>query len=273
MNINKHKLEGDSISFQQSPNTSGRFGENLPDTIVIHFTAGSSAASSANWLCNPKANASAHAVVGKKGEIIQLVPFDTIAWHAGKSSWGSRTGLNKYSIGIELDNPGRLEKRVNGYYTYFGASIDESMVVEAVHQNEDEASYWCAYSEAQIIAVRQLCFQLAQVYPIHTIVGHEEISPGRKTDPGPAFPLDLVRSQVLDNNRQSDEPSEYDVSSADGMVNADLLNIRSAPSINAYKVDEPLTKGTLVKILASKGEWHKVRVITEGWVSKKYIKS
>ena len=272
MQIINQKLEGDNISYKESPNTSGKFDANLPDTIVIHFTAGSSAQSSAKWLCNPQAKASAHVVVGKKGEIIQLVPFDTIAWHAGKSSWDNRVGLNKYSIGIEIDNPGRLEKRQNGFYTYFGSVIEDNLVIEAIHRNEHKPTYWCAYTENQILAVRDLCWLLKQTYPIETIVGHEEISPGRKIDPGPAFPLDVIRKQVLDNDRQLEEAPDNNFSNISGVVIADALNIRSAPSASATKVNDPLKKDTPLKILETQGEWYKVRVVTEGWVNRNYVK-
>jgi hypothetical protein len=73
-----------------------------PDTVILHYTAGSSAASSAAWLTDLTVKASAHVVIGKDGEIYQLVPFDTIAWHAGTSAYGGRTAFNNFSIGIVI---------------------------------------------------------------------------------------------------------------------------------------------------------------------------
>ena len=76
--------------------------------IVLHYTAGTSAESSALFLTRPDVSASAHVVIGREGEVFQLVPFNIEAWHAGKSWYAGRGGLNRYSIGIELDNLGKL---------------------------------------------------------------------------------------------------------------------------------------------------------------------
>jgi N-acetylmuramoyl-L-alanine amidase len=103
MKIENHLLSGEKIDFKNSPNISGKFKTGLLDTIVIHYTAGSSRESSVSTLINPGSKASAHLVIGRDGKITQLVPFDTIAWHAGNSSYKGRVGLNSYSIGIEID--------------------------------------------------------------------------------------------------------------------------------------------------------------------------
>lgn len=79
-----HRLEGDGIPFRESPNHGGLFEPGLPDTIIIHYTAGSSAESSVKVLCDPKRKASAHLVVGRDGSVTQLVPFNTVAWHAAQ---------------------------------------------------------------------------------------------------------------------------------------------------------------------------------------------
>jgi N-acetylmuramoyl-L-alanine amidase len=73
-----------------------------PDTIVIHYTAGSSAESAVNWLANPTSKVSAHIVIDRSGKIYQIIPFNKVAWHAGKSEYGGRNGFNSFSIGIEL---------------------------------------------------------------------------------------------------------------------------------------------------------------------------
>jgi N-acetylmuramoyl-L-alanine amidase len=257
-----HKLEGDNVSFQQTPNVSGTFGAGLPDSIVIHFTAGRSLESSVAWLCNSKARASAHFVIGKAGKVVQLAKLDTKTWHAGKSSWEGRSGFNSYSIGIEIDNAGRLEKRESGFYTWFGVKVPDEKVVSRIHRNENEASYWESYTTEQIEIVEALCSLLIDQYGIKQILGHEEISPGRKVDPGPA--------SLLYNDRSTEEQSDYTSSGDLGMVNADYLNFRSNPSSSALTITEPLKRGTLVEILEEKNGWTKVRL--EGWVSGKWIK-
>ena len=186
MEIRDHKLV--KVPFVESPNHGDTFSSGQPDTIIIHYTAGSSGKSSIRTLCDPNSKASAHVVVDKDGTITQLVPFNTIAWHAGRSSYNGRTGFNKYSIGIEIDNAGPLTKTGTGYTSWFGRRYPESDVIEAVHRNGTKPGFWHRYEEEQISAVQTLCEALVDTYQITSILGHEEIAPARKQDPGPAFP-------------------------------------------------------------------------------------
>lgn len=208
MDIKNDKLTGADISFKASPNHGGAFATGLPDTLVIHFTAGASLSSSVASLCNPTAKASAHVVVGRDGTIVQLVPFDTVAWHAGASTWADRHGLNKFSIGIEIDNAGRLTQTASGdFLTWFGKRVAKKDAIQGMHRNETTPSWWHAYTQEQIDAVFELCALLASEYPIDVLVGHEEIAPGRKSDPGPAFPLDRLRERILGPGRIEDAPA------------------------------------------------------------------
>ncbi|MEM9685410.1 MAG: N-acetylmuramoyl-L-alanine amidase [Bacteroidota bacterium] len=204
--IENHKLVSTSgdldISYETTPNHSGAFQSGLPDTIIVHYTAGSSLESSVNWLKNPKAKVSAHLVVGKSGAVVQLVPFNTIAWHAGNSEWNGRTGLNSYSIGIEMDNAGLLEKQADGYYTYFGKRIPEDQVMLATHKHSSEEAPWEVYTEAQLAVVSDICIALKEDYNIVELLGHDDIAPERKLDPGPAFPLQQLRGKVLLGRKQ-----------------------------------------------------------------------
>ena len=105
--IVNHRLMGEGVvHLSCSKNTRRLEG---PDMIVLHYTAGVSAASSADYLVRPEVKASAHLVIGRDGRIFQLVPFHVEAWHAGRSRYTGREGLNRFSIGIELDNLGRLQ--------------------------------------------------------------------------------------------------------------------------------------------------------------------
>jgi N-acetylmuramoyl-L-alanine amidase len=208
MNIQNHKLIGEKVSFSASPNLGGHFAKGLPDTVVIHYTAGASLESSVTSLSTPASKASAHIVVGRDGTIVQLVPFDVIAWHAGASSLGNRTGLNKYSIGIEIDNAGRLTQTAAGdFLTWFGKRIAREDAVPGVHRNESHPSWWHVFTEKQIERVNEAVTLLIETYPITIVVGHEEIAPGRKSDPGPAFPLDRLRDRWLGGGRKEDAPS------------------------------------------------------------------
>jgi N-acetylmuramoyl-L-alanine amidase len=268
--------QGDfEVGFRETPNISGYFKDGLPDTIVLHYTGSSSLDSAIGWLTNRNAKASAHFVVGKDGKIVQLAPVNTITWHAGISMWKNRHSLNNFSIGIEIENAGLLEKRANGYATWYNKRIDDELVVLAKHKNKDKEEAWEAYTAQQIEAVECLCSALIQKYGIKEIVGHDDISPGRKVDPGPAFPMVKLRDKILFGRKDDDEEGEIDIESQVleyGSVTANLLNIRSLPNGNAPTVSAPLALGTKVKILDKQGKWYKVSLQTEGWVNARFVK-
>ncbi len=246
-----------------------KFTPGMPDTVVLHYTAGRSAESSARYLAKPNVKASAHLVIGKSGEVYQLVPFDTIAWHAGKSSYKGRHGYNKFSIGIEIDNAGPLTKSGNQYMTWFGDSRQPEEVVEARHRNEAKDRYWERYTKAQIDRVEQICELLFEKYPaMDSILGHEEIAPGRKQDPGPAFPLDKIRNLLMFDDRTLEETNEYPF---EGVVVPDSLNIREAPGMNAALAAQPLPKGSKVQVIGKVENWYRVTTEVEGWVAKEFI--
>lgn len=139
--------------------------------MVFHFTAGNNASSSINWLCNPDAKASAHIVLAQDGSITQLAPFNMKTWHAGKSYWDGLSGLNSYSIGIEIDNAGRLTKVGSTYRAWFQKEYPENQVVHARHKFENELTYWHTYTEKQIDRATQLAEVLAKEYkPISALV-------------------------------------------------------------------------------------------------------
>ena len=195
--ISQDVLIGEGVSYHGTPNRGYFFCPSLPDTIVIHYTAGASLASSVKALCDPRKRVSAHLVIGRDGSVVQLVRFNRIAWHAGKSAWGQRVGLNDFSIGIELDNAGRLTKRGDEYITWWRGAIEKKDVLKAQHQFDTGPGYWHRYTKPQLRALQQICKLLANEYGIKEIVGHDEISPARKQDPGPAFPMKEARRWVL----------------------------------------------------------------------------
>lgn len=270
MIIHDNKLADEFADFIPTPKRSGQFQEGLPDTIVIHYTAGSSLEGSIATFKDEGVRASAHILVDKDGTIIQMAPFSEITWHAGDSAWLDRTALNRYSIGIEIVNAGRLEKSGSRYRSWFGRMYDEENVVEAVHRNETERSYWERYTEDQIAAVFDLCHTLKNSYDIRFILGHEEISPGRKSDPGPAFPLDKLRERILASDR-SDVGDERSEPLGHGTVTASALNIRSGPSAGNPTIAPPLSRNTKVEILEESNGWFKVDVSLIGWVSSRFI--
>lgn len=156
--------------------------------IVLHYTAGSSAQGSAIYLTRPDVSASAHIVIGRDGSVFQLVPFHIEAWHAGQSCYAGRFGLNRYSIGIELDNLGRLQRRDQLFVAECGRVVPPGEVFSRVMNGE--LTYWHAYTREQIRVLREICALLEKTYPIRDVVGHSAIT-RRKQDPGPALEFAL----------------------------------------------------------------------------------
>lgn len=263
--------EQGKVSFHETPNVSGPFKTGYPDTIVIHYTAGASLQSSVSWLRNPAAKASAHLVIGKSGEVVQLSPFNIRTWHAGASSWKGRTSLNQYSIGIELDNAGMLVQTPDGYTTNFNKKMNPADVVLARHKSGGDIRPWERFTMEQLEMLTQICRVLTVNYGIREIVGHDAIAPGRKFDPGPAFPMIKLQNDVF-------FPRNEDGEAVDGqelelaLVVADNLNIRKQPGLSAPKVSNPLPLGTKVKILETQGDWSLVKTEIEGWVYNPYLK-
>ena len=98
LSIKNHRLVGDRVTFRATPNHGAELKARY---LVFHYTAGRSAESSIESLCTrkPQGNASAHLVLARDGRIVQLLPFNVIAWHAGVSQWNGLVGLNQASIG------------------------------------------------------------------------------------------------------------------------------------------------------------------------------
>ena len=127
--------------------------------IIIHYTGMRKESSVIRRLCNPAAKVSSHYFVKKNGNILRFIPDLYEAWHAGKSGWKKYRSLNKHSIGIEIQNPG---------HDYF-------------YEN---------FSKKQMISLKKLLKNLVKFYNINhrNILGHSDIAPNRKKDPGEKFP-------------------------------------------------------------------------------------
>ncbi len=197
LRVDHHRIVGDHTVQRPSANVGGPFEGSNPDTIIIHFTDGHTLEAAIDTLCDVDRKVSAHLLVGRDGAVVQLVTFDHIAWHAGQSSWGQRTQFNQYSLGIEVQNAGKLEQRDGRYMSSLGHEYPPQEVCEAVHRNQVEPSLWHNYPAVQLGAVERVCRLLVETYKIHHLFGHEEIAPDRKIDPGPAFPLDQLRHDLL----------------------------------------------------------------------------
>ncbi|MBN1265129.1 MAG: N-acetylmuramoyl-L-alanine amidase [Anaerolineales bacterium] len=270
MKIEKHFLLNDDdeqIPYKESPNHSGSI---KPKFLIIHYTAGSNAESSIEWLTSKKGQASAHLVIGKDGSITQLVPFNYMAWHAGPSSWEFYKGMNNYSIGIELDNAGMLKLYKDGWRTRFQKKPEKDYIL-AKHKFGDTEYGWQIFPEKQLDVLTEVAIALVNEYQLIDILGHEDISPRRKWDPGPAFPMHNFRSQVM--GRKEIFPVAYTTTST--------LNIRSGPGTQHGTITKkPLKQDCNMEYLQKEGSWIKVHVLdevdgdmdVEGWVHSNYCK-
>jgi N-acetylmuramoyl-L-alanine amidase len=186
------------ITFSPSPNIGEKFTSGLPDTIILHYTATMDAARAIYMLSDPAREVSAHLVVDRDGRITQLVPFNTIAWHAGKSKWGERESLNKFSIGIEIVNAGPLTLENKTFLTWDKLPIPNNEVYPRLNNNS-EIEYWHIYPKRQIEVLEFICKNLISTYNIKAILAHSEIAPDRKIDPGPALNLENFKKLVSTN--------------------------------------------------------------------------
>lgn len=170
-----------------SPNQRPRNEGEAIRLIVLHATYMASDDEALQRLCDPVTEVSCHYYIKRNGEVIQLVPDDAVAWHAGKSRWAFPNGevlenLNPHSLGIELGNAGP-----------FGAIAPHGPTPEQ-EQNALTGPDWSQaepFPELQIQALASLLKTLLQRHTLtpEAIVLHSQISPTRKSDPGPHFPI------------------------------------------------------------------------------------
>jgi N-acetylmuramoyl-L-alanine amidase len=156
------------LNFHKAP--SPHFNERaLPlDSIILHYTDMPTTDEALAWLCHPASQVSAHYLIDVTGKTYHLVEDEKRAWHAGESFWQDCTDINSCSLGIELSNPGHS----HGYQPF---------------------------PEAQINALLQLCEQLSARWdiPKNRILGHSDIAPRRKQDPGHLFPWEMLAKEEL----------------------------------------------------------------------------
>jgi N-acetylmuramoyl-L-alanine amidase len=143
----------------RSPNHDARPEGAAIDILVLHYTGMKTAKEALARLCDPQARVSAHYTIDRDGRVYRHVPEERRAWHAGVSYWAGERNVNARSIGIEIVNPGHEFGYVPFADAQIGALIDLSRGIFARHP-----------------------------IPPHRVVGHSDIAPPRKTDPGELFP-------------------------------------------------------------------------------------
>jgi N-acetylmuramoyl-L-alanine amidase len=263
LTLDNHRLAGPGVTHRDTPNRGGLL---QPRFLVMHYTAGRSAASSVESLCNPQSKASAHLVVARDGSITQLLPFNVVAWHAGVSQWNGLVGMNQHAIGIEFDNAGLLKQVGERYVAWFGLAYPPDEVLLAEHRHGGGVKPWHTFTAEQIDRAVELATLLVSRYGLEDVLGHEDVARGRKTDPGPAFPLAAVAGRAL--GRVQDEPPHYTVTAAS-------LNVRGGPGVQFPIVAAPLKRGAELLLLEPGDRWSRVEWLgdsdVEGWVNNLFI--
>lgn len=277
--IRNDKLIADGKAVDQIPSLfMGDAFAPTPKIIVIHFTGGGTARSSAEWFRTPRVapdqGSSAHVVVDRDGSVIQCVPWSRIAWHAGKSSWKGLNGLNRFAFGIEIANFGALRAGAGGsWVTPSGRTIADPVL--AVHKNGNPDGSrtpigWEPYPPAQFDAVVGIARALVATFGCTEIVGHDDIAPTRKWDPGPAFDMGRFRALVL-GGRGDDAPNHLRVVPDGG------LNLRTGPGTN-FPATLLLPKGSILEPSQTDGLWIEVTLLdaagqpkATGWVHSKFV--
>lgn len=279
MRIVNHWLSKDSpaekISKLPTPNFQYQI---FPKYLIIHYTAGDEADGAITWFRQESASGNtdkicAHIVIDKDGSITQLAPFDRRCNHADYSSWDGLTGINECSIGIEIVNPGYCEKLTNGNYR---RKIGENKDGTAVYKNypsseanritrlnhkhkfwnSNENDYWFKFTDAQINAVSQLSKILIEKYQLSFVVGHDDISPARKPDPGPSFPWDQFKINVFG---KTDNIGKVFIvqSNSDGIAEFRTKADKNAASLKKLK------NGYQVALIETFGQWSKVYLVND----------
>jgi N-acetylmuramoyl-L-alanine amidase len=149
-----------------SPNFDDR--QSKIDMLVLHYTGRPTLDESLDWLTDPEKKVSAHYLISEEGDVYQLVDEDKRAWHAGVSFWQGVTDINSCSIGIEIQNPGHE-------FGYEG------------------------FPKAQIEALVELAkgIMARHKIPANRVLGHSDIAPSRKQDPGEKFPWEALAKEGI----------------------------------------------------------------------------
>ena len=167
------------------------------DMLVLHYTDGPSLEDCVAIFQDPERRVSCHYIVGLDGAVLQMVRDEDCAWHCGVSTWRGREGCNRWSLGIEIVNWGRLKKENDSFYCWPG---DFSTPYVGPPPVFAEGDWWAPYPLGQVDQVAALSRLLIERYriPLDHIVRHSDIAPDRKIDPGPAFPWTAYRTWMAE---------------------------------------------------------------------------
>lgn len=284
MKIKNHRIEG----IQYVPTKKKGPGRITPKFIVMHYTAGWTTAGDVHTLAQSTRKVSAHLVLGRDGELVQIVPFNDRAWHAGPSRSHGYSALNAHSIGIEICNAGWVQRLSNGNYKdqygnliapdgqFIGSDRKTETPPETWHREHHSrlargVYVWEPYTKMQLDTLDVVVETLLAKYPtIRWIVSHEEIDTREwKTDPGPMFPMRRYL-KFLESREEDWEEGRV----KRFLVTASSLKVRKKPS---GTVIGALERGTEVAEVDNDGLWKLVEFtqsqsLQSGWVYADYLR-
>jgi len=260
-------------------------GTITPSLVIVHDTASRlTELSAARYLQNNTAKVSVHFVVERSGVAQQQVALNRGANHAGRSEYNGRSGCNDFSIGIEIVNPGRMTFAGEGKSrAWYGEVFDNAEHgIQRISTPQHGDHWWMPYTEAQISTVLDLCHGLfAYKGSLIDIQPHWFVSPGRKVDTNPLFPLAEVRAQVLGRSEPSEDaadagsvPPKYRDEWVVVNTPGNTLSLRRWPSFNP-NVIASIPHGTqvpLIRVGSFLGhQWFKVAYGGQsGWIVARY---
>lgn len=278
MKLKTHRIEG--IPYLAARQIGGVI---IPEIVVLHDTAGSlNSGSSRDYLATSTA-VSVHFVIERDGTVTQLVPTNRRAAHAGQSTWQGRSGCNDFSIGIEIVNPGRLTRVAGGgAVAWFGQDFGYGEYRLAdIETPQHGRGTWMAYTPEQIEALVELLEALfAGIKTLRDITTHWYVSPGRKVDTNPLFPLESLRARILGRDDPALQTADDASTAEDGEAwvqietPGDTLNLRRWPSFNP-NVIAAIPDGAIVPVIrqGSFGGRTWLKVVYggfEGWIVATY---
>ena len=195
----------DSLKKPANPAFTTNFGMRKPNIVVIHYTAQNSCEQTLQTFTKPATQVSAHYVICKDGTLHHMLNDYLRAWHAGAGKWGNNTDVNSSSIGIEIDN--------NGVDSFSTAQINTLMGVLSFVKKE---------------------FNI----PAENFIGHSDVAPARKIDPGLLFPWKILSERGFglwyNDTAGIEVPLDFNVKNALKIIGYDVKSLPNA--IGAFKI-------------------------------------
>lgn len=183
----------------------GKYADKYPKGAVVHFTAGRSKGglkTAVNTARHGKESGYTFFTISEDGIVVQAFPLDSWGYHAGESGWpGLGTGVSSKLVGIEVCCAGRLTKVGDKFKSWFGELYDASEVRYSPKKDNIQEGFYHKYTDKQVKALTELLLWLKSnnpsVFNFDYVVGHDEVAPKRKNDPGAALPLTMPEFRQL----------------------------------------------------------------------------